>query len=66
MSCGERPRWGFCENCERWQLSVGWGDPAACPECGAPPRLLESWSGGAARVTLVLDLPPGGDLPLLG
>lgn len=63
---GECPRWGYCEDCERWRLSAGWGDPAACPECGALPRPLESWSGGAGRVTLVLDLPPGGDLPLLG
>jgi hypothetical protein len=65
MSAAEPARWGFCERCERWRLSSGWGEPAACPECGAPPRPLESWSGGAGRVRLVLDLPPGGDLPLL-
>ncbi len=66
MSCAGRPRGGVCEDCERWQFSAGWGNPAACPACGAPPCPLESWSGGTARITLVLDLPPGGELPLLG
>jgi hypothetical protein len=61
-----RPLWGFCETCERWQFSAAWGEPAACPDCGTAPRPLERWADGAGRIMLMLDLPPGGDLPLLG
>ncbi len=65
-AAGEPARWGFCPGCERWQLTAGWGDPPACPACGSPPDPLERWADGTGRVLLVLDLPPGGDLPLLG
>lgn len=63
---GPPPLWGFCPGCERWRLSDAWGDPAACPGCGAAPSPLEQWADGAGRILLVLDLPPGADLPLLG
>ena len=66
MTVAARPLWGFCGTCERWQLSAAWGEPAACPDCGATPSPLERWADGTGHVTLVLDLPPGGDLPLLG
>ena len=59
-------RWGFCGTCELWKLSDAWGDPPACPVCGAPPSPLERWADGAYRLELALDLPPGADLPLLG
>jgi len=56
-------RWGFCGGCELWRLSDGWGDPPSCPVCGARPAPLEHWAGGAYRLDLTLDLPPGTDLP---
>jgi len=59
-------RWGFCGRCELWRLSDGWGDPPACPVCGTRPVPIEHWAGGAYRLELELDLPPGTDLPLLG
>ncbi|MBO0775022.1 MAG: hypothetical protein J2P34_01805 [Actinobacteria bacterium] len=65
-SGGDRQLWGFCPGCDRWRLSGAWGDPAACPVCGTPPDPLEQWSGRTGRVLLLLDLPPGTDLPLLG
>jgi hypothetical protein len=46
-----------------WRLSDGWGDPPACPVCGARPAPLERWADGAYRLDLALDLPPGTDLP---
>lgn len=57
--------WGFCERCELWQLA-DWRRPPACPVCGAEPRPLEEIVDGVGRVSLVLDLPPGSELPLLG
>jgi hypothetical protein len=60
------PRWGFCGECEQWRLSADWGDPPACPVCGARPGPVERWADGAYRLELTLDLPPGTDLPLLG
>lgn len=66
MSGRPQPVWGFCERCERWRLSAAWGEPAACPECGAPPHPLERWADGAGRISLVLDVPPGAELPVLG
>lgn len=65
MTAG-RPRWGYCARCERWRLSDAWGEPAACPACGADPDPLEQWQAGTGRTTLLLELPPGTDLPLLG
>jgi hypothetical protein len=65
-AAARQARWGFCGTCELWRLSDGWGDPPACPECGARPAPLERWAGGAYRLELALDLPPGTDLPLLG
>jgi hypothetical protein len=58
-------RWGFCERCELWRLEE-WGEPPACPVCGAVPRPLEQLVDGVGRTELVLDLPPGSELPLLG
>ena len=58
-------RGGFCPGCERWLLSSAWGDPPACPGCGTAPDPLEQWASGTGRTLLVLDLPPGGELPLL-
>lgn len=66
MTPARPPVWGFCEVCGRWRLSDRWGVPPACPRCGAAPDPLERWSDGAGRVELVLDLPPGADLPMLG
>jgi hypothetical protein len=65
MTAPPGPVWGFCETCERWRLSAAWGDPPSCPECGTPPRPLESWADGTGQVTLILELPPGGSFPLL-
>lgn len=59
------PRWGFCERCELWRLEE-WGAPPHCPVCGGEPRPLERIEGGIGRTSLVLDLPPGSELPLLG
>jgi hypothetical protein len=61
-----RSLWGFCESCALWRLSDAWGEPAACPECGVPPDPLERWADGAGYVSLLLDLPPGSELPILG
>jgi hypothetical protein len=60
--------WGFCENCERWRLSDGWrrADGAAkCPVCDTPAALIETVEGGVGRISLVLELPPGAEMPLL-
>ena len=61
--------WGYCSLCERWRLSDRWfdGDPLrpACPVCGDEPSPLEHIENGRGRIVLVLELPPGADLPLL-
>jgi hypothetical protein len=57
-------RWGFCEACELWRLEH-WGEPAACPWCGAAPNPVEQVENGIGRVQLSLELPPGSELPLL-
>jgi hypothetical protein len=57
-------RWGFCEACELWRLEQ-WGEPAACPWCGAAPNPVEQVENGIGRVQLSLELPPGSELPLL-
>jgi hypothetical protein len=60
--------WGFCEPCERWRLSRGWlrsSGRARCPVCDTPAALIEKVEGGVARVRLVLELPPGAEMPLL-
>ena len=61
--------WGFCERCELWRCSDAWFaggriEPA-CPACGAAPRPLERFEDGQGRVLLTIELPPGGELPLL-
>ncbi len=66
MTGDARARWGFCPGCEHWRLTGAWGEPPRCPDCGTAPDPLEQWSGGTGRIRLVLELPPGGDLPLLG
>lgn len=58
--------WGFCPACERWRHSGGWGQPPRCPACGAAPDPMERWVAGTGRIEIVLELPPGADLPMLG
>ncbi|MGH7903888.1 MAG: hypothetical protein ACREPA_07150 [Candidatus Dormibacteraceae bacterium] len=72
MSSGlSRPEalWGFCTECELWRCSDTWfrtgAHRPACPRCGAEPALIETVRDGRATVLLVLDLPPGSELPLL-
>lgn len=65
----ESALWGFCASCELWRFSAQWtragvGEPA-CPVCGSPPSALEVLDDGVARIHLVLELPPGGDIPFL-
>ena len=61
--------WGFCERCELWRCSDTWfADGAAvpaCPVCGTEPRPLERFEDGRGHVLLTIELPPGGELPLL-
>ena len=60
--------WGFCERCELWRLSDEWfmsSACASCPVCGGEPQPIERLEDGVARLELVLDLPPGSELPLL-
>ena len=61
--------WGFCASCELWRFSSQWtpagADGPACPVCGSPPSALEVLEDGVARVDLMLELPPGGDIPFL-
>lgn len=57
-------RWGFCDGCSLWRLE-DWGEPPACPSCGAAPDPLERIVDGVGTVSLVLELPPGSELPLL-
>lgn len=61
--------WGFCASCELWRFSSQWtpagSDEPACPVCGSPPSALEVVDDGVARVHLLLELPPGGDIPFL-
>jgi hypothetical protein len=40
-------------------------EPAALAQGGGPPNPLEQVIDGRGVVTLVLDLPPGSELPLL-
>jgi hypothetical protein len=61
--------WGFCPSCELWRYSTEWlaagSDEPACPVCRSAPTALEVLDNGVARVHLILELPPGGDIPLL-
>ena len=61
--------WGFCASCELWRCSTRWTragtDEPACPVCGSAPSALEVLDDGVARVHLLLELPPGGDIPFL-
>ena len=60
--------WGFCDRCERWRFSADWlraSGGAKCPVCDARPALIEKVEGGVARISLVLELPPGAEMPLL-
>lgn len=62
--------WGFCPTCELWRFSTQWigtgsNAAASCPVCGSGPSALEVLEGGVARVHLMLELPPGGDIPFL-
>ena len=61
--------WGFCAPCELWRFSSQWmlggTTEPACPVCGSPPSALEVLNDGVARVQLLLELPPGGDIPFL-
>ena len=61
--------WGFCPTCDLWRFSTEWtgagSDEAACPVCGSAPSALEVLDDGVARVHLMLELPPGGDIPFL-
>lgn len=60
-------RWGFCGACARWRYSDRWfaedASRSACPVCGDTPSSLEVIENGKGRILLVLELPPGGDLP---
>ena len=61
-------KWGFCASCELWRLET-WGDPHVCPKCGETPDPVEVLVDSVAHVvghtTLVLELPPGAEFPLL-
>lgn len=61
-------RWGYCASCERWRYA-DWNDPPSCPVCSEAPDPLEQLDNGIARLvgrtTLLLELPPGAELPIL-
>ncbi len=62
-------RWGFCPDCSLWRYA-DWDARTAtpsCPVCAAAPSPIETiGDDGVGRLVLVLELPPGADLPLLG
>ena len=51
--------WGFCGPCERWRHADTWGEPPACPVCGARPALIERLEGDHTVLSLELEVAVG-------